>query len=166
MKSTTFVPTTATKASATTSLHLTGSAVTTMATATTKSVCHATTTAMAAATKSLDLTGSAVLGKSLTQSLTNALPSAPAYLAVGLQQRPTPFDLGLAGAPGCRLYISNEVILVVTANTSGAYSSQFNVPSSSSLVCTRIYVQMLPFDKQANPFGATATNYGRVMLGN
>ncbi|MHC4921923.1 MAG: hypothetical protein ACYTKC_20340, partial [Planctomycetota bacterium] len=96
---------------------------------------------------SLDLTGSAVLGKSLTLSLTNALPSAPAYLAVGVQQRPTPFDLGLAGAPGCRLYISNEVILVVTANTSGAYSSKFTVPSSSALVCARIYVQMLPFDK-------------------
>ncbi|MHC5072874.1 MAG: hypothetical protein ACYTGO_20565 [Planctomycetota bacterium] len=115
---------------------------------------------------SLDLTGSAVLGKSLTLSLTKALPSALAYLTVGLQQRPTPFDLGLAGAPGCRLYISNEVILVVKANTNGAYSSTFNVPSSSSLVCTRFFVQMLPFDQQANAFGATATNYGRILLGN
>ena len=34
-----------------------------------------------------------------------------------MQQRPTPFDLGLAGAPGCRLYISNEIIAVVKTTT-------------------------------------------------
>ncbi|MHC4077110.1 MAG: hypothetical protein ACYST0_01570 [Planctomycetota bacterium] len=117
-------------------------------------------------TPSLDLSGSAVLGKSLTLTLTNALPSANAYVAVGLQQRPTPFDLGLAGAPGCRLYITNEVIFMVKANTNGAYSGKFNVPSSSSLVRTRFFVQMLPFDKPANPFSATASNYGRILLGN
>jgi len=115
---------------------------------------------------SLDLTGSAVLGKSLTMSLTNALPSAAAYLAVGVQQLQVPFDLGAAGAPGCRLYISNEIILIVKTNTSGAYNRNFPVPNSSSLVCTKVFVQMLPFDQKANPFGATASNYGRIMLGN
>jgi hypothetical protein len=117
-------------------------------------------------TPSLDLTGSAVLGKSLTMALTNALPSTPAYLVVGLAQLQMPFDLGLAGAPGCRLYISNEIIVLVKTDTNGGYSRSFNVPNASSLVCTKVFLQMLPFDGKANPFGATASNYGRIMVGN
>ncbi len=115
---------------------------------------------------SLDLTGSAMLGKSLTVSLTNALPSTAAYFVLGLRQLSTPFDLALAGAPGCRLYISNDVILSVATDSNGGFSSSFGVPNTASLVCTKVHAQMLPFDRQANPFGATATNYGRILLGN
>lgn len=114
---------------------------------------------------SLALGGSAVLGQNLSISVANALAKAPMYLVVGLSQLPTPFEMLAWGAPGCRLQISNEIILVQVADASGGYTGTFGVPNDTGLVSAKVYTQAFPFDRQANSFGTSATNYGRILVG-
>ncbi|MHC4812764.1 MAG: hypothetical protein ACYTKC_10055 [Planctomycetota bacterium] len=116
-------------------------------------------------TPALTLSGSSALGKSLTVSLANALPNAGVFFVVGLGVTATPTDMAPFGAPNCSIFTSLDLILPTTANASGALSSQFTVPNVSTLVCTKIYVQFFPHDKQANAFGASSSNYGRVLVG-
>jgi len=111
------------------------------------------------------LTGSAKLGQSFAFNLTNAPAKAPVYHVLGLTRTEPRFDLAAAGAPGCFLYESIDSLSTVVADASGAYSLKVSVPQSSSLLCVRVYTQFFPFDK-SNAFGLTASNYGRILLGN
>ncbi|MHC4814120.1 MAG: hypothetical protein ACYTGW_07835 [Planctomycetota bacterium] len=113
----------------------------------------------------LTLTGSAQLGQSFAFNLANAPVSAPVYHVLGLKRTEPRFDLGAAGAPGCFLYESIDSLSTVVSNASGVYSSTVSVPQDRALLCLRVYTQFFPFDR-SNAFGLTASNYGRILLGN
>jgi len=116
-------------------------------------------------TPALTLTGSSAIGQSVTLGLTGAPASAGMFLVIGLTAPPTPVDMAAFGAPSCSLYPSLDVIVPTAANSSGVFSQQFPVGSSSSLICSKAYVQFFPHDKSANTFGASSSNYGRVLIG-
>ncbi|MHC4512538.1 MAG: hypothetical protein ACYTKC_02210 [Planctomycetota bacterium] len=113
----------------------------------------------------LALTGSSALGQSVTLGLTDALPNANMFLIIGLTAPGTPVDMGMYGAPSCTLYPALDIIVPTKANASGAFSQKFPMPTSSSMVCSKAYMQFFPHDKNANAFGASSSFYGRVLIG-
>ncbi|MHC4078552.1 MAG: hypothetical protein ACYST0_08965 [Planctomycetota bacterium] len=113
----------------------------------------------------LTLTGSSALGQFVTLGLTDALPSASMFLVIGVTAPGTPVDMGMYGAPSCTLYPALDIIVPTSANASGAFTQRFPMPTSSSMVCSKAYVQFFPHDKSANSFGASSSFYGRVLVG-
>jgi hypothetical protein len=113
----------------------------------------------------LALTGSAQIGQSLTYSLTNAPAGAKVFHVLGLKRVEPRTDLAFAGAAGCYLYESIDALFLVNANSSGAYSQKVTVPNDKTLLSLKVYTQFFPFDN-VNPFGLTASNYGRILIGN
>lgn len=111
------------------------------------------------------LTGSAGLGQKLKVALTDALPNANAFFCIGLGVPSNPLDMGIFGAPGCSINVSLEIVLGVAADSNGQYTRTFDVPTNEFLVCLPVYLQFFPHDKGANPFGASSSNYGRVLIG-
>ena len=68
-----------------------------------------------------------------------------------------PFDLGVIGGPGCRLY-NDPLILVPLTNSSG--SAQFSVvlPNAASTAGATFYTQAWAVDGAANNLGVTVSN--------
>jgi hypothetical protein len=113
----------------------------------------------------LDFTGSAALGATMSIDVTDCLANAIALHVIGLTRYGAGVDLGFAGAPGCVLYETTDIIIPKVASGTGAYLLKFTVPKDRSLLCLRIYTQGFPADTAANRFGMTATNYGRILPG-
>ncbi len=113
----------------------------------------------------LGFTGSAALGAVMSIDVSNCLPNAISLHVIGLTRYGAGIDLGVAGAPGCLLYESTDIIVPKVASTAGAYLLKFTVPKDRSLVCLRIYTQAFPADANANGFGMTSSNYGRILPG-
>jgi hypothetical protein len=97
--------------------------------------------------------------------VTNCLANAVALHVVSLTRYGAGIDLGFAGAPGCILYETTDIIVPKVASATGAYTLRFTVPKDRALVCLRIYTQAFPADAAANGFGMTASNYGRILPG-
>jgi hypothetical protein len=111
--------------------------------------------------------GSAKLGNTLSIDLSAAIASRPVVLLLGITNAaPFPIDLTAAGAPGCRLYTSPDLITVTVTDASGAASIKLPIPNDSGLISLRFYNQFFPIDSQANRLGVSASNYGRALLGN
>jgi hypothetical protein len=75
-----------------------------------------------------------------------------------------PFDVGVLGLTGCRLYASGELSLTAI-NTGGSGFAPVPIPNAPSLVGARLYVQGLVRDPAANRFGATLSNAGQLLIG-
>ena len=114
----------------------------------------------------LHLSGSARIGiGTIGISVTNA-PSTSTLLHVfGLQRYEPAIDLGFAGAPGCRLYQTTDLVFAGATSSTGTYLLSAKVPNDRTILCTRIYTQVFPADKNANNWGRTATNSGRILPG-
>ena len=69
------------------------------------------------------------------------------------------------GAPGCSISTSLELVLGITADSRGAYSTTFIIPINDFVACLPVYVQFFPHDQKVNFFGASASNYGRILIG-
>lgn len=119
-------------------------------------------------TPALTFSGSAQIGNSFSVLLANAPARKPALHIVGLKRLEPYFDLGAAGAPGCRLYESvDSAFAVVSDANGGASAGPFKIPNDTGLLCLRVYTQFAPFDKpQGNSLGLTTSNYGRILVGN
>jgi len=90
--------------------------------------------------------------------LSGALPSAPALLLLGISQSlwkglPLPFDLGLAGAPGCALLTGPVVTFGVTADANGEALLHLAIPPNTDLAGATFYVQWAAPVPGANPLG-------------
>jgi len=116
-------------------------------------------------TPSLTLTGSSSLGQRFKVALTDALPNANTFFIIGLGSPSSPVDMGVFGAPGCNINTSLELVLTAKADSNGQYSQTFVVPNNEFLICLPVYMQFFPHDKNANFFGASSSNYGRVLVG-
>jgi hypothetical protein len=113
----------------------------------------------------LSLSGSASLGGNLTIGLANAPANSVAFLAIGLTAYTTPVDLVIAGAPGCRLFQSLDVVQAVPTDASGAASVPGAVPNVSGLVGLSLFTQFAPLDPTANSMGMTVSDFGRILIG-
>ena len=113
----------------------------------------------------LTLYGSAKLGTNLIVGLTKAVPRANLFHIIALSRLEPPIDLIVAGAPYCMLYLPPTVVLTAKADSSGAYWVRMAVPMDGKLLSARVYTQFFPFDS-SKKLGLTASNYGRILLGN
>jgi hypothetical protein len=61
---------------------------------------------------------------------------------VGLTRYGAGIDLGVAGAPGCLLYESTDIIVPKVASTAGAYLLKFTVFFFNDTATTGIYTEL------------------------
>jgi hypothetical protein len=91
--------------------------------------------------------------------------TGPAFLAMGLSdQAPYPIDLAPLGAPGCWLYVSQEVLLPMSTSASGP-SLQLSLPTDPALVGALVHWQGFMVDPQANSLGIISSDYLSVTVG-
>ncbi len=114
----------------------------------------------------LSLSGSGQLGQSVGIDLSGALSNAPFYLNISPTTNQPPVSLTPFGAAGCHLYSPVTLLLAGACGNTGAFGLKVQIPNNQSLICQRAYAQYFPFDQKANPLGLTATNYGRILVGN
>lgn len=104
---------------------------------------------------------------SLFEAQVNNLPwNAPTFLLFGLSNTnssglPLPFDLSVAGAPGCTLLTSIDNILPLT-NVLGSAVWSLQMPH---LPGASFYLQAVPFETSANSLGVALSNGGHGLLG-
>ncbi len=82
---------------------------------------------------------------------------------------PLPLDLGSVGAPGCRLYVSQDIVAVGwtaraprTPHATVAFG--LALPYVRSLAGSRVFSQWIFFDRKANSAGITTTNGASVLI--
>lgn len=114
----------------------------------------------------LSLIGTGQLNTAVGVSVANCVNTAPVLHVFGVTRFEPRIDLAIIQAPGCFLYETTDVVIGGVANSSGVYSWQANIPNNRNLVCLRIYTQVFPADAAANNWGRTASNYGRILIGN
>ena len=93
-------------------------------------------------------------------------PASGAALHVFGRDRYEPhIDLSFAGAPDCRLYVVPEILAPAVADLAGQYAFSFQMPAHPSLAGASFYTQGFPVDAAANRWGRSATQYGRLQVG-
>jgi len=115
------------------------------------------------ATPALAFTGTPKINSSFSLDVTGGLASANMFLVLGLTRVQTP--LLLPGTTNCNLFPSLDVVLATKMTSGGTYSQKFAVPNNSSLDCFKVWTQAFPWDAKANAFGTSASNYGRLRIG-
>jgi serine protease AprX len=118
----------------------------------------------------LVVSGSPSLGGVLTQALTQGKPNSLASMLVGASDTAwaggaLPFSLAGAGAPGCNLYVSIDIVLGMTTNALGAASLNLTMPAVPNFVGTRLHEQFIVLDAAANQLGAISSNGVRILIG-
>jgi hypothetical protein len=101
---------------------------------------------------------------------TGAANQAPVLLMMGLSDQnwlgiQLPLDLGIFGATGCSLYVSQEALVGPLANPGGGASLQALVPNDPLLTRATSYWQGLIIDPLANSFGLVTSNLLAVTIG-
>ncbi|MBL8898662.1 MAG: hypothetical protein JNM84_13580 [Planctomycetes bacterium] len=96
--------------------------------------------------------------------------AAPVLLMMGLSDQnwlgiQLPLDLGLFGATGCSLYVSQEALIGPLANPGGSASLQALVPNDPLLTRGTSYWQALIIDPPANSFGLVTSNLLAITIG-
>lgn len=116
-------------------------------------------------TPALSFSGSSQLGQSLTYQLTNSFAFTPAFLTVGFWIGfPFPLDLAPYGMPGCTAYVPSAAIATAVADGTGAGSLPLQIPNDPTLAGLFYYAQWFPLDLTLGTL--TASNYGRILVGN
>jgi hypothetical protein len=113
--------------------------------------------------------GNPAIGQTVTYRVSNTLPTAPAFMHVGLSNTnwlgiSLPFDLNLIGAASCHAYI-DQVLTQGTAASGGVASLPFAIPFDLAFVGVPHYVQWTLLDQAANRLGLTTSNYVRTSPG-
>ncbi|MBK9384958.1 MAG: hypothetical protein IPN34_09095 [Planctomycetes bacterium] len=101
---------------------------------------------------------------------TGASNQAPVLLMMGLSDQnwlgiQLPLDLGLFGATGCSLYVSQEALIGPLANPGGGASLQALLPNDPLLTRATSYWQGLIIDPLANSFGLVTSNMLAITIG-
>ncbi|HEB53907.1 MAG TPA: hypothetical protein ENI87_11700, partial [bacterium] len=108
------------------------------------------------------------LGGSYDVTLSDALGTAFGVLASGLSNTTwngSPLPAPLAGAPGCDLLVSPDVLDMVITSAGGTASRTFGVPNTASLVGFELFHQYAVLDA-VNALGIVMSNGGRALVGN
>jgi hypothetical protein len=112
----------------------------------------------------VNLVGTGRPGTSVGVAASGALASARGNLSVGFALWDPPLDLGVIGAPGCRMYFDNSVTLPVVYTAAGTAALQLSVPGNLP-PGVRAWFQFFVFDRGANPLGVASSDYGRILTG-
>lgn len=116
-------------------------------------------------------TSKAYPGGSWSLSLSKAPANAGAVVTVGISKThlfgaiPLPLDLAFAGAPGCMIHSSIEVMFPFTANSSGAATIRFTLPADVGLNDQTLYCQFIVVDPFANKLGLITSNSAATTFG-
>jgi len=115
-------------------------------------------------------TGLPQLGGSFSIDLSGALASAPSFLINGVSNTtwgpvPLPLDLSGAGASGCNLLVSFDLISPAVSDAGGAASVRIPLPNDSRLLGFKLHGQWMTVDKPANRLGLVFTGGGTATLG-
>ena len=113
--------------------------------------------------------GTYVPGSTVTISQSSGPAKVLAFNLLGASNStagglPLPFDLGLIGAPGCKVYSSLEFVSTVTMSATGAASIPVNIPNNPSLSGKSIYTQWLNADGTSS-LGLTTSAGGQIKFG-
>jgi hypothetical protein len=77
---------------------------------------------------------------------------------------PLPFDLGVFGFTGCRLFVEPFVTYPIV-NVGGSALWTLNLPNQPAFLGSRFFNQAATFDPGANPGGVTVSNAGDGTIG-
>jgi hypothetical protein len=106
----------------------------------------------------LQLQGSAQLGETFSMSTSGAPTTANCSIALGVQPISPGFDLAVAGAPGCLVYLNPLVTIPGT-------SLKVAVPNDRSLICQRFLFQAYCLDR-SYAGGIATSNMAVLVAGN
>lgn len=101
---------------------------------------------------------------------TGAANQAPVIFLMGISDQnwlgiQLPLDLGLFGANGCSLYVSQEALVGPFSNPGGGASFQAQIPNDPSLTLGTSYWQGMIIDFGANSLGLATSNTIAVTIG-
>lgn len=119
----------------------------------------------------LSASGTPRIGQSSSYLLQNAGPRGAAILALGLSRTRfggttrLPLDLGFAGAAGCRIYTSHEILTSALVDRVGRASSRVLIPQRASLVGFEFYTQWLVISPASNKLGVITSNGMATKIG-
>lgn len=118
----------------------------------------------------LTATGTPEIGGQVDYALANAPAGAIAALIFGFSDTlwgstPLPFDLGVAGAPGCLLRVEPLLLEPGIATASGTLDVVEPFPHLPALLGVVLYTQFAVGDAAANALGVTLANALQTRLG-
>jgi hypothetical protein len=104
-----------------------------------------------------------ILGRSFRLEVDRARPGSPGIFGFGLSKDrwlgvPLPLDFGLAGAPGCMLHSSLDLMHPVLFDSKGHGFVDLPIPSWRSWAGLSLYLQGVVLDNKANSLGLVLTN--------
>ena len=124
-------------------------------------------------TNSISFLGQPTIGTSHQIQVSKTLPLAPIALVLSLSKTQwgslsLPINLTPAGASGCSIYVSLDLLLMLTASNGlfGSATRTFNVPYDTALIGFKYYLQAAAADGPANLMGLTTTSALEVKMGN
>lgn len=99
------------------------------------------------------------------------MPYGVAFLLLGFSKTnsafgPLPLDLGLVGAPGCFLRVSNDARFLLIAPGGTASALNLPIPNNTSLLGMRFFTQPLVLDATVNALGLVTGDAAAGVLGN
>ncbi len=114
--------------------------------------------------------GNPTVGGLHAHQVLSAPPSTLAWNVIGgsntnFQGLPLPFDCAPLGAPGCRIYCSQDAVLSSGIDATGFGEFSLTYPRDRALAGQTYYTQFLIFNPPANQLGLIVSNYLRVTIG-
>lgn len=96
--------------------------------------------------------------------------NGPTFLMIGLSDTQwsgiqLPLDLGLLGATGCQLYVSQEVLIGALTPSNGVASVSIPIPAGNYLIGARAYFQYANISPGANGLSFVTSDYVSVTIG-
>lgn len=110
------------------------------------------------------------IGKTFHLTLGVGPVKSPAFFVTGVSKKtwgpiPLPLDLKPAGAPGCQLLVSMDILAFVILDAQGTANLSFPIPNQLSLVKKSFHNQAVCLDTKANTLGLTLSNGGTALIG-
>jgi len=114
--------------------------------------------------------GNPTVGGTHEHQMFSAPPSTLAWNVVGTSNTsfaglPLPFDCAPIGAPGCRIYCSQDALIGSGTDGSGTARVSITYPRDRALAGQTYFTQYLVFDPPANQLDIIVSNYLRVTIG-
>lgn len=114
--------------------------------------------------------GNPTVGGAHAHQVFSAPPSTLAWNVIGASNTnfsglPLPFELTLFGAPGCRIYCSQDIVVQTFIDATGFGQFALTYPRDRSLAGATYYSQFLILDPPANQLDLILTNYLRLTIG-
>ncbi len=118
----------------------------------------------------LDSSGYPEIANTFKAQISRAKENSYALMLLGLSNTSwrgysLPIDLGIVGAPGCKLLTGIELIEVRPTNSKGEAAFTYAIPNVKSLINMKFYLQGVIVDPPANASGTAWTNGLDIIIG-